>query len=66
LPAGLPDWFDRRDLNGDGQLVLPEFAVAGTPAERAQFQQFDRNRDGVLTAREYLHATKSPPPRPGR
>ncbi len=60
LPAGLPEWFARRDLNGDGQLTRREYAPDGRPTAQAEFTQLDRNRDNVLTAREYLRATRSP------
>lgn len=61
LPSGLPDWFLRRDEDGDGQLTLAEFAPRPTPAQLAEFARLDLNRDGVVTAREYLRAMGKPP-----
>jgi hypothetical protein len=60
LPAGLPDWFLRRDLNGDGQLSLSEYAPIATPAELEEFARFDPNGDGFITARECLDTLKPP------
>jgi hypothetical protein len=58
VPAGLPDWFLRRDLDGDGQLSLAEYAPGATPADIEQFASHDRNGDGFITARECLDALK--------
>ncbi len=65
LPPGLPDWFRQRDADGDGQLSLSEYAPKATPSQIAEFSRLDINRDGLLTAKEYLRATgaaKSPKP----
>ena len=59
IPAGLPDWFLRRDLDGDGQLTLSEFAPKATGADRKEFNRYDLNGDGVITPQEYLKATKA-------
>jgi hypothetical protein len=64
LPAGLPDWFLRRDLDGDGQLSLAEYAPGATSADLEEFARFDRNGDGFITARECLD-TLRPPVRKG-
>ncbi len=58
LPAGLPEWFLRRDTNGDGQLSLSEFAPNPTQADLEEFARYDRNGDGFITAQEYLNAVK--------
>jgi uncharacterized protein (DUF2141 family) len=58
LPVGLPEWFFRRDANGDGQLSLSEFAPNPTQVELEEFTRYDRNGDGFITAREYLSAVK--------
>jgi len=60
LPAGLPDWFDDRDGDGDGQLTVREFAPAGTATRLGQFADYDANHDGVVTADECLRAIKRP------
>ena len=52
LPAGLPDWFLTRDLDGDGQLTVAEFSPMGLAAELAEFAAYDLNADGILTAKE--------------
>ncbi len=54
LPSGLPRWFIERDLDGDGQVTLAEFAPTGSPAAIEQFRAYDRDGDGVITAREAL------------
>jgi hypothetical protein len=59
LPAGLPAWFLARDEDGDGQLSLSEFAPKPTPADLREFQQYDLNGDGLITAKECLRALKS-------
>ncbi len=58
LPAGLPDWFLRRDLDGDGQLSLAEYAPSSMPADLEQFARYDGNGDGFITARECLGVLK--------
>lgn len=60
LPAGLPDWFLRRDLDGDGQVSLAEYAPSATPADLEQFARHDGNADGYITARECLAVLKPP------
>jgi Ca2+-binding EF-hand superfamily protein len=59
LPAGLPSWFLARDEDGDGQLTLSEFAPKPTPADLREFQRYDLNGDGLITAQECLKAMKS-------
>jgi hypothetical protein len=43
----------RSDLNRDGRVTLPEAMIAG----RSEFQQTDRDHNGVLTARELSFAS---------
>jgi Ca2+-binding EF-hand superfamily protein len=57
-PAGLPDWFLRRDANGDGQLSLSEFASHATQTDLEEFARYDKNGDGFVTARECLDTLK--------
>jgi hypothetical protein len=59
LPAGLPAWFLARDEDGDGQLSLSEFAPKPTPADLREFERYDLNGDGLITAKECLRALKS-------
>lgn len=54
LPAGLPDWFLARDLDGDGQVTISEFSPKNIPAELQQFKQLDRDGDGVITPAECI------------
>ena len=62
LPPGLPEWFVRRDLNGDGQLSLSEFAPNPTQADLEEFARYDKNGDGFITARECLDALRPAKP----
>lgn len=50
--VGVPVWFLARDVNGDGQLSLREFAPNLTASGVAQFGRFDLNADGLITAEE--------------
>jgi len=60
LPTGLPDWFARDDKNGDGQVAMAEFAVAGSKAKADEFAGYDLNHDGVITPSEYLKTKQKP------
>jgi Ca2+-binding EF-hand superfamily protein len=62
MPAGLPQWFLDRDLDGDGQLSLAEFASNPTQADLEEFARFDRNGDGFITAKECLEALRPAKP----
>lgn len=62
LPPGLPEWFLRRDLDGDGQLSLSEFAPNPTQADLEEFARYDRNGDGFITSKECLDALKPAKP----
>jgi hypothetical protein len=59
LPEGLPEWYAQRDANGDGQVMMHEFAVSWSDRVVRDFQQFDLNRDGVITAAECVRATEA-------
>lgn len=56
LPGGLPEWFIRRDANGDAQLSLAEFAPKATRSELERFARYDINGDGMITTEECLRA----------
>lgn len=58
LPAGLPEWFLRRDADGDGQLSLAEYAPKPSQADLDEFARYDLNGDGFITPKEYLRAGK--------
>jgi hypothetical protein len=49
---GLPEWFVRRDLNGDGQLSLVEFAPTLSNGAIATFGKLDKNGDAYITQDE--------------
>ena len=53
LPAGLPEWFNEHDQDGDGQLTFSEFAPNGGAAELTEFEKYDANGDGLVTGKEY-------------
>ncbi|PHS14000.1 MAG: hypothetical protein COA78_06360 [Blastopirellula sp.] len=52
LPEGLPDWFTRNDANADGQIMMSEYSTSWTSSKVREFQGFDLNGDGVITAKE--------------
>jgi hypothetical protein len=54
LPKGLPEWFLARDVGGRGQITMAEFATDWTPETTAQFDRYDLNQDGIITADEVL------------
>ena len=58
LPSGLPAWFIEKDVNGDGQVTMAEFASEWTPEIAAEFNRYDLNHDGVITAAECLKVEK--------
>lgn len=55
---GLPNWFVSADANGDGQVVMREFASNWDESVLDDFFGFDRNKDGVITTEEVLRATE--------
>ncbi len=55
--AGMPEWFQTRDANGDGQISLAEYSARPTQATIARFRRYDRNKDGVITTSEYARAS---------
>jgi len=57
--AGLPDWFVKRDLNGDGQVSLYEFCAPNFRNEDlALFGRLDLNGDGFITPKELQQASE--------
>lgn len=52
LPAGLPDWFQSRDRNGDGQVAMSEYSRSWSARTVAEFRRFDLNDDGIITPKE--------------
>lgn len=60
LPQGLPDWFVRKDADGDGQVTMAEYSHTWSNSLAEEFARYDRNGDGVVTPEE---AIKAPGPR---
>ncbi len=58
LPKGLPDWFMRNDLNGDGQIMMHEYTTSWSSSKVSEFNSYDLNGDGVITPKECLGAEK--------
>jgi Ca2+-binding EF-hand superfamily protein len=58
LPKGLPDWFLRNDADADGQVSMVEYAAAWSEKTAAEFQKYDLNQDGIITADEVLTVDK--------
>jgi hypothetical protein len=56
LAKGLPDWFLDKDADGDGQIGMAEFASRWTQDAAAEFDRYDLNHDGIITAAECLKA----------
>lgn len=56
LPEGIPDWFPRDDADGDGQIAMNEFSASWTEGVLAEYNQFDLNRDGLITPSECMAA----------
>jgi Ca2+-binding EF-hand superfamily protein len=59
LPKGLPDWFLEKDVNGDGQITMAEFTDTWTAEKVAEFDRYDLNHDGIITAAECLKVEKA-------
>jgi len=55
-PEGLPGWFTRCDLDGDGQVAMAEFADEWTDEKAEEFARYDRNDDGVIVPDECVAA----------
>jgi len=60
LPKGLPEWFSQRDLDGDGQVAMDEFADEWTDEKAEEFVGFDLNHDGIIMPDECLRAMNQP------
>jgi len=58
--TGLPDWFLKYDADGDGQVTMAEYAHGRewTPELLNEFNRYDLNHDGVITAAECLKVEK--------
>ena len=58
LPRDLPAWFSSLDTDHDGQISLAEWRKAGRSLE--EFQRYDLNGDGLITAEEVRRARQNP------
>jgi Ca2+-binding EF-hand superfamily protein len=56
LPKGLPPWFAALDTDRDGQVSLREWRQGGRSPD--EFQAYDLNSDGFITADEVLMSLK--------
>ncbi|MCA9130816.1 MAG: hypothetical protein KDB22_27215 [Planctomycetales bacterium] len=56
---GLPDFFNQRDADGDGQITLGEYAAPITDEALNEFLTYDLNQDGIIEPRECLIAVKN-------
>jgi hypothetical protein len=57
-PAGLPEWFVRRDINVDNQVSMDEYSSKWNSEVMDEFAKADANLDGFVTAKECLTAVK--------
>jgi hypothetical protein len=57
-PAGLPEWFVRRDINVDNQVSMDEYSSKWNSDVIDEFAKADANLDGFITAKECLTAVK--------
>jgi hypothetical protein len=51
LPKTLPSFFSR-DKNGDGQVEMSEYSQRWSKSTVDEFRRYDKNDDGVITAKE--------------
>ncbi|MBA2113922.1 hypothetical protein [Bremerella alba] len=58
LPKGLPDWFQRNDLDADGQIMMHEYTTSWSSSKVSEFNSYDLNGDGVITPKEALESGK--------
>lgn len=58
LPKGMPDWFLKNDADGDGQIMMAEYAASFTESIAAEFAKYDLDGDGIITPDECLAVDK--------
>lgn len=49
-----PDWFQDKDVDGDGEVRFVEFVNERTRAQAEEFARLDANSDGIITAEEAI------------
>ncbi len=59
LPEGTPRWFEEKDRNRDGQVVMAEYAGKWNESLVDEFFRWDANGDGVITAEEALRGVEA-------
>jgi len=59
LPKGLPDWFARKDADGDGQVTMAEYASEWTDAKAEEFVGYDLDGDGLIRPSECLEVERN-------
>jgi Ca2+-binding EF-hand superfamily protein len=52
LPTGLPPFFKSSDRNRDGQVSMSEYSRTWSKSKVDEFLRYDRNKDGMITAKE--------------
>jgi hypothetical protein len=57
LARGLPDWF-MKQADEDGQITMAKYTDNWTPEKVAEFEKYDLNHDGIITADEVLKVEK--------
>jgi len=56
---GVQGWFTTSDVDGDGQVMMHEFASNWDDSTIGEFRRFDTNFDGTITTAELLAAVKN-------
>lgn len=59
LPKDMPEWFVKSDADGDGQIMMAEYAASFTESIAAEFAKYDLNGDGIITPAECLAVEKT-------
>lgn len=56
VTEGLPGWFYEKDANRDDQVAMSEFSDDWDDQVAKEFNAYDQNKDGILTAAEVLNS----------
>ena len=56
---GLPDWFLKK-MDASGQIRMADFTDKWTAEKVAEFEKYDLNHDGIITADEVLKVERHP------